>query len=52
VPGLGQLLFTAITGRDYPVVQAITVVSAVLVIFVNLVVDLSYSFLDPRVTYE
>ena len=52
VPGLGQLLFTAITSRDYPVVQAITVVSAVLVIIVNLVVDLSYSFLDPRVTYE
>jgi ABC-type microcin C transport system permease subunit YejB len=41
VPGMGQLLFTAITGRDYPVVQAVTVVSAVLVIVVNLVVDLS-----------
>ena len=52
VPGLGQLLFTSITSRDYPVVQAITVVSAVLVIIVNLIVDLSYSFLDPRVTYE
>jgi peptide/nickel transport system permease protein len=52
VPGMGQLLFTAITGRDYPVVQAIVVVSAVLVIIVNLLVDLSYSFLDPRVTYE
>src|SRR5579859_2832544 len=52
VPGMGQLLFTAITGRDYPVVQAITVVTAVLVILVNLLVDLSYSFLDPRVTYE
>jgi peptide/nickel transport system permease protein len=52
VPGLGQLLFTSITGRDYPVVQAITVVTAVMVIVVNLVVDLSYSFLDPRVTYE
>jgi peptide/nickel transport system permease protein len=52
VPGMGQLLFTAITGRDYPVVQAITVVSAVLVIVVNLLVDLSYGFLDPRVTYE
>lgn len=52
VPGIGQLLFTAITGRDYPVVQAVTVVSAVLVIIVNLIVDLSYSFLDPRVTYE
>jgi peptide/nickel transport system permease protein len=52
VPGIGQLLFTSITSRDYPVVQAITIVSAVLVIIVNLVVDLSYSFLDPRVTYE
>jgi peptide/nickel transport system permease protein len=52
VPGMGQLLITSITSRDYPVVQAITVVSAVLVIIVNLIVDLSYSFLDPRVTYE
>jgi peptide/nickel transport system permease protein len=52
VPGMGQLLFTSITSRDYPVVQAITVISAVLVILVNLVVDLSYSFLDPRVTYD
>jgi peptide/nickel transport system permease protein len=52
VPGMGQLLFTSITSRDYPVVQTITVVSACLVIIVNLVVDLSYSFLDPRVTYE
>jgi peptide/nickel transport system permease protein len=52
VPGMGQLLFTSITSRDYPVVQAITVVSAVLVILVNLVVDVSYSFLDPRVTYD
>jgi peptide/nickel transport system permease protein len=52
IPGLGQLLFQSITSRDYPVVQAITVVTAVMVILVNLVVDLSYSFLDPRVTYE
>jgi peptide/nickel transport system permease protein len=52
VPGTGQLLVSSISGRDYPVVQAITVVSAFLVILVNLVVDLSYSFLDPRVTYE
>jgi peptide/nickel transport system permease protein len=51
IPGLGQLLFTSITSRDYPVVQAITVVTALMVILVNLVVDLSYSFLDPRVTY-
>jgi peptide/nickel transport system permease protein len=52
LPGTGQLLIQSITARDYPVVQAITVVSAVLVIVVNLIVDLSYSVLDPRVTYE
>jgi peptide/nickel transport system permease protein len=52
LPGTGQLLVQSIAARDYPVVQAITVVSAVLVILVNLAVDLSYSFLDPRVTYE
>ena len=52
VPGTGQLLVTSISGRDYPVVQAITVISAFLVILVNLAVDLSYSVLDPRVTYE
>ena len=52
IPGIGQLLFTSITARDYPVVQAITVLTAVLVILVNLIVDLSYSFLDPRVSYE
>jgi peptide/nickel transport system permease protein len=51
VPGIGQLLFTSITSRDYPVVQAITIVSAMMVIVVNLIVDLLYSFLDPRVTY-
>ncbi len=52
IPGIGQLLFQSITARDYPVVQAITVITATLVIVVNLIVDLSYSFLDPRVTYE
>jgi len=52
IPGLGSLLFQSVTSRDYPVVQAITVVTAIMVILVNLAVDLSYSFLDPRVTYE
>jgi peptide/nickel transport system permease protein len=52
IPGMGQLLIQSITARDYPVVQAITLISAFLVIIVNLLVDLSYSFLDPRVTYD
>ncbi|HEX5503940.1 MAG TPA: ABC transporter permease [Thermomicrobiales bacterium] len=52
IPGIGHLLFTSITARDYPVVQAITVITAFLVIVVTLLVDLSYSLLDPRVSYE
>jgi peptide/nickel transport system permease protein len=52
IPGMGQLLIQSITARDYPVVQAITLISAFLVVLVNLMVDISYSFLDPRVTYE
>lgn len=51
IPGLGQLLYASITARDYPVVETITVLTAFLVIVVNLLVDLSYSLLDPRVTY-
>ena len=52
IPGMGQLLYTSITSRDYPIVQAVTVVTAALVVVVNLLVDLSYSLLDPRVTYD
>jgi peptide/nickel transport system permease protein len=52
IPGMGQLLIQSITARDYPVVQAITLISAFLVIVVNLLVDLSYSLLDPRVSYD
>jgi len=49
IPGIGRLLIDAIRGRDYPVVQGIVVVIGALVMFTNLLVDLSYGFLDPRV---
>lgn len=52
LPGAGALLIDSITARDYPVVQASTLIFAVLVILVNLVTDLIYSFLDPRVEFE
>jgi peptide/nickel transport system permease protein len=52
IPGLGRLLVQSISARDYPVVQAITLFLAVLVIVVNLMTDLIYAFLDPRVQYE
>lgn len=48
LPGLGRLLFTAISDRDYPVVQGTVLVIAVLFVLVNLVVDLLYRALDPR----
>jgi peptide/nickel transport system permease protein len=50
VPGLGSLMITSIFARDYPMVQVITLVFAVLVVAINLLTDLSYSLLDPRVT--
>ncbi|HET6946919.1 MAG TPA: ABC transporter permease, partial [bacterium] len=52
LPGLGAMLVTAIYQRDYPVVQGITLVFAVLIILVNLLVDLTYVALDPRVTFD
>jgi peptide/nickel transport system permease protein len=49
LPGAGKLLVDAIAARDYPLVQSTTLVFAVLVIFVNLLTDVIYTFLDPRV---
>lgn len=47
--GVGRMLVEAIYARDYPVVQAFTVVIAVSYVLINLIVDLSYSYLDPRI---
>jgi peptide/nickel transport system permease protein len=49
LPGVGTQLVSAILSRDYAVVQAFTVVIALIFVFVNLLVDLSYGFLDPRI---
>jgi len=49
LPGVGTQLVSAILSRDYAVVQAFTVVIALIFVFVNLIVDLSYGFLDPRI---
>jgi peptide/nickel transport system permease protein len=49
LPGVGTQLVSAILARDYPVVQAFTVVIAVMFVLVNLVVDLSYAYLYPRI---
>ena len=50
--GVGRSLFEAITARDFPIIQGFTVVIAVGYIVVNLVVDLSYAFLDPRIRLD
>lgn len=47
--GVGRILFEAITARDYPIIQAFTLVIAVVFVAVNLIVDLSYAYLDPRI---
>lgn len=50
-PGIGRLLVEAILSRDYPVVQGLVLLVAVIFIFINLIVDLLYSYLDPRIRY-
>jgi len=50
-PGVGILLIQAIERRDLPLIEASVIVIAVMIVTVNLVIDLTYSFLDPRVRY-
>jgi len=49
VPGMGRYFITAVTNRDYPLVMGVTIVYAVLIVSMNFVVDLVYTFLDPRI---
>ena len=50
--GVGRILYDSITGRDYTVVQAFTLIIAVIFVFVNLIVDAMYAYLDPRIRLE
>jgi len=50
-PGAGNLLVSAISARDYPIVQAMIVISACFFVVINLIVDIIYVLLDPRVSY-
>ncbi len=52
LPGVGTMLVQSILGRDYPVVQGFTLVIAIIFVVVNLLVDISYAYLDPRVRLE
>ena len=50
-PGLGRLVYEAIMGRDYPVIQGVVLTAAAMVIAVNLMIDIAYSYIDPRIRY-
>lgn len=51
-PGMGRLFFTALSERDFPVILGVVVLGAVLIIVANLLTDIAYSFVDPRIWYE
>ncbi len=51
IPGLGRLTVDAVLARDYPTVQAVILVFSVVYVLINLLVDLSYTLLDPRIRY-
>ena len=51
IPGLGRLTVDAVLARDYPTVQAVILVFSVVYVMINLLVDLSYTMLDPRIRY-
>lgn len=51
-PGIGSLMMASINARDYPVIMTITLISAFAVLACNLLVDVSYAYVDPRIRYE
>jgi peptide/nickel transport system permease protein len=51
IPGLGQISFNAVFANDYPVVMAVTLIGTFIVLMVNLVTDIFYTYLDPRIRY-
>jgi len=51
IPGLGRLTVDAVLARDYPTVQAVILLFSMVYVLINLMVDLTYTFLDPRIRY-
>jgi len=52
LPGMGRLMIDALNSRDYPIISAINLIMAVVVIANNLFIDLTYGWLDPRIHYQ
>jgi peptide/nickel transport system permease protein len=51
-PGVGRLAYEGIQGRDYPLVQGVVLMKGAMIVFINFLVDVSYSYIDPRIRYE
>ena len=52
LPGVGRLVFEAIGQRDFPVIQGVVLLIAVMIVVINFVMDIAYRYLDPRIRYE
>jgi peptide/nickel transport system permease protein len=52
LPGMGRLFYDSLTRRDYPVLMGVLLFSALLIIIGNLIADLLYAWLDPRISFE
>ncbi|MER9645243.1 ABC transporter permease [Mesorhizobium sp. M0239] len=51
IPGVGRLVVDAINNRDYPIIQSVLILTSGLYVFINLMVDLAYTLIDPRIRY-
>ena len=51
-PGMGRLFFQSALRRDYPVLMAIVMFTSVLIVLANLLADLAYAYVDPRIRYD
>ena len=51
-PGMGRLIVAAVTGRDFPVIQGIVLIIATVVVVINLIVDVFYRVIDPRIRMD
>ncbi|MGY4452786.1 ABC-type dipeptide/oligopeptide/nickel transport system permease component [Bradyrhizobium sp. i1.3.1] len=51
IPGIGRLTVDAVLARDYPVIQAMILLTSLIYVVVNLLIDVAYTLLDPRIRY-
>ena len=52
IPGMGRFFVTAVTNRDYPLIMGVTLIYTVIIVLANVIVDILYTLLDPRVKIE